>query len=59
MKPQIFPVSQPCVNCGHYYSGAVCNLCGEENPTYTAIKSISRQQEEKGLDAVKLAGQVC
>jgi len=32
------PIPQLCHNCGHAYAGAICPLCKEERPAYTALK---------------------
>lgn len=39
------PIPQPCHKCTHLFAGAVCNLCGEERPAYTALKAMTRKQE--------------
>lgn len=59
MRPNPFPPSIPCHNCGLPYAGAVCHVCKEERPAYTALKNMSRKQEAEGQDVVTLAGQVC
>lgn len=39
MKP---PVPQKCGSCDHVFAGAVCPLCKEERPAYTAVKAMSQ-----------------
>jgi hypothetical protein len=37
----IAPSPQACHNCGHAYAGAVCPICKEDRPAYTALKALS------------------
>lgn len=38
-KRQPAPMPQPCHACEHKYAGAVCPICKEERPAYTALKT--------------------
>lgn len=38
------PQPVPCHSCTHPYLGAVCPICKEERPTYTALKAMSGVQ---------------
>jgi hypothetical protein len=38
-----FPTPQACHHCEHKYAGAVCPICKEERPAYTALKRISQR----------------
>jgi hypothetical protein len=37
------PRPQPCHACGHPFAGAVCPLCKEDRPAYTALKRLSER----------------
>lgn len=37
-KRQPAPIPQACHQCGHHYAGAICPVCKEERPAYTALK---------------------
>lgn len=39
------PKPQACTFCDNVFAGAVCNLCKEERPSYTALKSMSAKKE--------------
>jgi hypothetical protein len=36
-----FPRPQPCHHCDQPYAGAVCPICKEERPAFTALKRIT------------------
>jgi hypothetical protein len=36
-----FPRPQPCHHCDQPYVGAICPICKEERPAYTALKRIT------------------
>ena len=40
------PEPQACHSCGHKYVGAICNVCKEERPAYTALKRMSQRKRE-------------
>ena len=35
------PQQIACHACGHHFAGAICPLCKEERPAYTAMKRIA------------------
>lgn len=37
-----FPLEVPCHACTHKYAGAVCPICKEERPVYTALKAAKK-----------------
>lgn len=56
---RLTPPLQPCHACSTEYAGTHCPICKEENPSFTAIKNISKRAESNLLGIVNLAGEVC
>jgi len=46
-----FPEPQPCHACGCKFARAVCPLCKEERPLYTALKK--QTARERGVQPIK------
>lgn len=46
------PQAVPCHNCTHPYAGAVCPLCKEERPAYTALKNMERSAPPTGVQPI-------
>lgn len=59
MKRDLLPQPVACHHCTHLYAGAVCPICKEERPAYTALKKLSERQRELAERTLAAARAVC